>query len=179
MPPNQRPPAIAGVSAAKTAVIAATYPSIASTIPGRLLGRLMECIPLRIGGIKVSNLLFGIPAGLLAVPGFLQLRLAGPAYVLTNRSVQQRGCLSNRLWREVSLDDIDQVVVRQLEGQQFFPAGEIDLLNKAGDMVMTLSGVLRPEVFRQSILEARDARRQVTSSLKTIEARHAGAMTNA
>ncbi|MGQ0633829.1 MAG: hypothetical protein ACT4QC_04405 [Planctomycetaceae bacterium] len=171
MPSQRRPPAIAGVSSGKTAVVAVTYPSIASTVPGRLLGQLMESIPLKIGGIKLSNLLFGLPAALLAVPGFLQLRLTGPAYVLTTRSMQLRGCLSNRLWREVSLDDVDRVVVRRLDGQQFFPAGEIDLVNKAGDVLLTLSGVLRPDVFRQSILEARDARRQVASSLKTIEAR--------
>lgn len=171
---QRRPPAISGVSAGKTAVVAAAYPSIAATVPGRLIGIWLDCIPVKIGGIKLSNLLFGLPAALLAVPGFAMQRLFAPVYMLTNRSVQLRSSLSNRLLREVPIDNVEKVAVRVLGGQQFYPAGEIDLVDKSGNVLQTLSGVLRPEVFRQSILEARNARRQVEASLKTIEARHVG-----
>lgn len=174
MTSTRRPPAISGVSTGKATEIARVHPSIAGTLGGQLLGQLLDSIPIKVGGIKFSNLLFGLPAALVAVPIFFALRLAGHTFSLTNRSVQKRTSLSNRPVREVPLADIDQVVVRQLPGQQFYPAGEIDLLNKAGDTLMTLSGVPRADVFRQTILEARNARNQVQSSLNTIKARAAG-----
>jgi hypothetical protein len=170
-----RPPAISGVSSGKSSTLIMTvYPSIAAELPGRLLGLWLDCIPLKVGGIKLSHLLFGLPAALVALPGYFKLKLLGEVYAVTNRSIQKRTSLGNRLIREVPLADIDQVVIRQLAGQQFYPAAEIDLVNKAGDTLMTLSGVPRADVFRQTILEARDSRSQIESSLGTIRARHAG-----
>ncbi|MSR60571.1 MAG: hypothetical protein EXS05_23505 [Planctomycetaceae bacterium] len=172
---TKRPPAIAGVSTGKAAAqIVTIYPSIAGTIPGRLLGQLLDCLPVKIGGIKLSHLLFGLPAALLAAPGYFSEKVFGSVYTLTNKSVQTRRSLGNRLIREVALTDVDQVVVRQLAGQQFYPAAELDLVNKSGDTLMTLSGIPRADIFRQSIVEARDARNQIAASLKTIDARHAG-----
>ncbi|HTI51846.1 MAG TPA: PH domain-containing protein [Planctomycetaceae bacterium] len=175
MTSTKRPPAISGVSTGKSsALIMTVYPSIAGNAYGQLLGQLMECIPARIGGIRLSNLLFGPVAALLAVPEFFRLKVHGVVYTLTNRSVQVRTSRGNRLVREVPLADIAQVSIRQLSGQQFYPAAEIDLFNKAGDLLLTLSGIPRADVFRQTILEARSARNQVESSLTTICARHAG-----
>lgn len=167
-------PAISGVSVNKTTEIMRVHPSIAGTAYGRLLGQVLDSIPMKVGGIKLSHLLFGLPAALLAVPVFFFLKLAGEAYSLTNRSVQIRTCLSNRPIREIPLTDVGNVVVRQLPGQQFYPAAEIDLFSKTGDTIVTLSGVPRADVFRQTILEARNARNQVQSSLNTIRARQAG-----
>ena len=175
MSSTTRPPAISGVSSGKSsALVAAIYPSIAAQVGGRLIGQLLDCMPMKVGGIKLSHLLFGLPAAGLALPGFFALKLFGEIYVITNRSIQTRTSMGNRLKREIPLADIDQVVVRQLDGQQFYPAAEIDLVNKAGDTLMTLSGVPRADVFRQTILEARNARNQVEGSLTTIRARQAG-----
>jgi hypothetical protein len=169
----QKPPAISGVSSGQ-ALIMAVYPSIAATGIGKLLGRLYESMPTRIGGIKLSHLLFPLPTSIIAIQVYFHLKIFGEVYALTNRTVQLRRSLGNRLIREVPLSAIHQVVVRQESGQEFYPAADIYLLNKAGETIMTLPGVLRAEVFRQTILEARDALNQVTASLATISARHAG-----
>jgi hypothetical protein len=172
---TQRPPAISGVSAAgKQALIMAVYPSIGGTILGKLLGQLYESIPIRIFGIKLSHLLFPLPTSIIAIQVYAHLKLFGEVYALTNRTVQLRRSIGNRLLREVPLTDVDQVVIRQEPGQQFYPAADIYLLNKAGDTILSLPGVLRADVFRQTILEARNSRNQVASSLATINARHPG-----
>lgn len=168
-----RPPAIAGVSA-KQALIMTVYPSIGGTALGKSLGRLYESMPVRVGGIKLSHLLFPLPTAIIAIQVYLHLKVFGEVYCLTNRSLQIRTSLGNQLKREVPLKDIEQVVIRQEPGQEFYPAADIYLLNKAGQTIMSLPGVLRAEVFRQSILEARAAQARVAASLATINARHAG-----
>lgn len=174
MSATTRGPAISGVSSGKTTEIIRVHPSIAGTVYGRVLGQILDSIPVKVGGIKLSHLLFGLPIALLAVPAYFLLKVVGVAYSLTNRSLQVRTVLSDRPLREIPLADIGDVVIRQLPGQAFYPAAEIDLMNKAGDVLLTLSGILRPDVFRQTILEARNARNQVQSSLNTIRARQAG-----
>jgi len=170
---TQKPPAIAGVSSGQ-ALIMAVYPSIACTEIGKFLGRLYESMPNRIFGIKLSHLLFPLPTAIIAVQVYFHLKIFGEVYVLTNRTIQLRRSLGNRLIREVKLADIDQVVVKQEPGQEFYPAADIYLLDKAGATLMTLPGVLRAEIFRETILNAKDARSQVAASLAVISARHAG-----
>jgi len=170
---TQPPPAISGVSAGQ-ALVMTVYPSIAATGLGKLLGQLYGSMPLRICGIKLSHLLFPLPTSIIAIQIFAHLKLFGEVYVLTNRSVQLRSSLGNRLLREVALSDVDQVVVRQEPGQEFYPAADIYLLNKAGATILSLPGVPRADVFRHTLLDAKNARDQVTASLSTIKARHAG-----
>jgi hypothetical protein len=167
---KQRPPAIAGVSTGP-ALIMVVYPSIAATAIGKGLGKLYELIPIRVGGIKLSHLLFCLPSAPFAAVGYFLMKLSGEVYALTTRSVQLRNSLGNRLIREVPMSSIDQVVIRQEPGQEFYPAADIYLLNKAGETIMTLPGVPRAEVFRQTILEARSAQDQVAAALTTIGAR--------
>jgi hypothetical protein len=45
------------------------------------------------------------------------------------------------------------------------------VLGADGKTILRLAGVQRPAVFRQTILEARDARQQVAESLKAIQSR--------
>lgn len=169
---TQNPPAISGVSPGQ-AFVMAVYPSIACTRLGKLLGRLYGSMPVRIGGIKLSHLLFPLPTSIIAIQVFAYLKLFGEVYVLTNRTVQLRSSLGNRLKREVALSEIDQVVLREEPGQEFYPAADIYLLNKAGAMIMALPGVPRAEVFRHTLLDAKNAHDQVVASLSTIKARHA------
>lgn len=168
---TQISPAISGVSSAQ-ALVMAVYPSVAATALGKLLGQLYESMPVRVGGIKLSHLLFPLPTAVIALKVFAYLKLFGEIYVLTNRTMQLRTSMGNRLKREVALSDIDQVVLKQEPGQEFYPAADIYLLNKAGATIMSLPGVPRADVFRQTILEARNARNQVAASLSTIKARH-------
>jgi len=150
----------------------AVYPSIACTWLGKVLGQCYESIPTRVCGIKLSHLLFPLPTSFVAFSIFGHLKLFGEVYVLTNRTVQVRTSIGNRLKREVALSDVDQIVVRQEPGQEFYPAADIYLLNKAGATIMSLPGVPRADVFRHTLLDAKNARDQVAASLSTIRARH-------
>jgi hypothetical protein len=167
----QAPPAISGVNSGQ-AFVMAVYPSIAATSLGKLLGRLYESMPVKIFGIKLSHLLFPLPTSIIALQVFAHLKLFGEVYVLTNRSVQLRTSIGNRLKREVALSDVGQIVLRQEPGQEFYPAADIYLLNKAGATIMSLPGVPRADVFRHTLLDAKNARDQVAASLSTIKARH-------
>lgn len=148
------------------------YPSIAAYGLGRALGTMYDCIPLRIMGVKLSNLLFVLPTAPLAAALYFLQKITGQKYVLTNRSFQIWYALGSRKVTQVALTDITDVVVRELPGQQFYKAGDLVLIGgKGNDEIMTLAGVPYPHIFRQTILEARDSRQQVTKSLEAIKAR--------
>lgn len=171
MASTKRPPAISGVSSEKEAVIMTVYPSIASAAPGKWLGNLYDSIPIKVGGIKLSHLLFVLPTAPLALAGYAQLKVLGEVYVLTNRSMQKRASLGNRLLTQVSLANIADVTLVQEPGQAFYPAADLYLVDKKGDTQMVLAGVPRAEIFRQIILDAVTARKQVEESLSRIKAR--------
>lgn len=170
---SQKPQAISGVSASKEAVVMTVYPSIAATGPGKMLGGLYESIPTTCCGIKLSHLLFTLPTVPLAAGLYFFLKLFGKVYVLTNRSVQLRSSLGNNLVKEVSLAEIDTVVIGRDPRQLFYKAGDLSLRDKAGKELLELAGVPYPDVFRQTILESVLARRQVASSMSRIAARPA------
>lgn len=167
---TKRPPAISGVSSDKEAIVMVTHPSIAATGLGRKLGELVESVPAKVGGVKLSYLL-AIPFAPMAVAPFAWLRLFGEVYVLTNRGVQKRAALGDRLLSEIPLSQIAEVRIDTQPGQAFFPAADLVFIDKAGKVAFRLEGVRHPDVFRQIILEARDARKQVEASLATIRAR--------
>ncbi len=165
------PQPISGVSAGREATIETLYPSIAAAMPGRLIGSLCDLIPISLGGIKLSHLLFGplvIPFALL---GYVHLKLFGNKYVLTNRSVQVWRAFGTRRISTTSLADIDDVAIQIQPGQEFYHAGDLVLLKANGEPLATLSGVPRPARFCHAILEARDARQQSDASLSVIQAR--------
>lgn len=174
----KRPPAISGVSTGRTTLVMTVYPSIASTVVGQAMGSLFDCLPDRVLGIRLSHWLILMPLfplwATIAALEYFRLKILGKIYCLTNRSVQIRSARTNWLFREVPLAEIADVVLRQQPGQAFYPAADIELVNMAGETVLTLAGVPRADVFRQSILEARNAHVQVEASLNTIRARHAG-----
>ena len=170
----QKPPAISGLNSGKQSLIMSVYPSIAATGLGKGLGQLYESMPAKIFGIKLSHWLFPLPTAIIAVNVYAHLKVFGEVYALTDRTMQIRNSIGNRLIREVPLTEVDQVVVRVEPGQEFYPAGDIYLLNKAGQTLMSLPGVPRPDVFRQTIIESRNARVQTANTLSTISARHAG-----
>jgi hypothetical protein len=166
-----RPQAISGVSAGQETMIESVFPSIAASGLGQLIGRICDSIPLKINGIKLSYLLFAPLLAPLGAIGYLKFKVFDPQYVLTNRSLQVRSAQGDRLISQVSLTDIDNIAIDVVPGQEFFKAGNLELLNGRGDAILTLPGVPRPERFRQIVLEARDARSQNDAALKTIMAR--------
>ncbi|MCH7688766.1 MAG: hypothetical protein IH899_19145 [Planctomycetes bacterium] len=154
---------------------------MAATGLGRALGNLYESIPLKINGIKLSHLLFPLPASPLALKIYILMKVCGQRYVLTNRSMQIWRC---RLWRialldlsgdklesEVPLTEVEEIMIHQSSGQVFYKASDLSLLAAGGTLLMQLDGIPYAEVFRRTILKARDARRQVQASLETIAAR--------
>ena len=59
-------------------------------------------------------------------------------------------------------------------GQEFFQAADVVLQSASGDELMRIEAVTQPGVFRQNILESRDALVQVQEALAMIEARGDG-----
>jgi len=166
-----KPQAISGVSAGVETEITTEYPSVASTAVGRFFGAIYESIPLRINGIKLSHLLFPLPTSPIALLVYLYLKVAGRRYRLTNRAVQVWSMLGQRLYGQVPLGDIREIDIEQSGGQVFYKAADLVLRGADGRPLLRLEGVPRAEVFQQTILEARDARSQVESSLARIQAR--------
>jgi hypothetical protein len=165
------PQAIAGVSPSHEREIETEFPSIAAVAPGRFLGSILESMPAKIGGVKLSYILFGLPLAPLGVIGYLQLKVTGQRYMVTNRSVSVRSALTSQVVKQVALKDVADVTVDVVAGQAFYRAGDVVLRNASGDEILRCAGVPQPERFRHVILEARDARMQSDESLATINKR--------
>jgi len=165
------PQPISGVSAGREAVIEDVFPSISAAGLGQFLGRLMDSIPVSINGIRLSQVLFAPLVAPLALIGYFQFKVTGPVYILTNRNIQKRGALSRGLLQQVTLADIDNIEIVVRPGQQFYQAGDLNLVNAKGEVLMELQGIPRPERFRQIILDAREARIRNDHSLEVIKSR--------
>ncbi|MFN9719513.1 MAG: hypothetical protein ACK58L_12505 [Planctomycetota bacterium] len=162
--------AIAGVSPVQEARIMTEYPSVGATSPGRLIGQLMESIPVRIFGFKLSHLIFGLPLAPLGLLIFLLNKL-GSRYVLTNRSVQIWSTMGSVRTASLDLMEIASVELDELPGQSFYRSADIRLVASNGKTLMRLSGVADAAAFRNAIQRAIQARRLVQASLTTISAR--------
>lgn len=173
MSSGRKPSAISGVAASSEAEIMTIYPSVACFGLARFLARaLYEILPLKINGVKLSYILFVLPTFPLPLLMYVWLKVFGQKYTLTNRSVQKWKSLGSHKVTQVSLTDITAVEIRELPGQKFYKAADLVLIGgKSNDELMTIAGVPYPHIFKQTILEARDARQQVAASLATIKAR--------
>ena len=163
--------AISGVSPGYESIVEELYPSIAATGIGQALNGLYECIPIRIGGIKLSHVfaLITAPLGMLI---YLLMKVGGSRYVVTNRSVKRVASLGFKLLDAVPLSQIAQVTIDPDSRQTFYKTGDIRLSNAAGNTLLLLRGVPYPERFQQVINETRDAKSQTAAALATINARH-------
>ncbi|MFO0976669.1 MAG: PH domain-containing protein [Planctomycetaceae bacterium] len=162
--------AIAGVSPTSEARIMTEFPSVGATGIGRLIGSLMDSVPAKICGIKISYIIFGLPLAPLGALLFL-VRLLGARYILTNRSVQIWAALGTQRTSSVDLNEIASVEIEELPGQAFFRAADIKLKAANGQTLLRLSGVADAAAFGNVIQRAIQARRLVQSTLSTINAR--------
>ena len=162
--------AIAGVSPGLEAKIMTEFPSVGAGSFGRLIGVLMDSIPVRLFGIKLSYVIFGLPLAPLGALLFF-LRLLGARYVLTNRSVQIRSGLGIQKTASAELSAIDDVEIQAQPGQDFYRAADLRLKAANGQTLLVLPGVADAAAFRNAILRAAEARRLVQSSLAVINAR--------
>ena len=147
------------------------FPSVAASVPGRLIGQIMDSIPIRILGVKLSYLLFGLPLAPLGMLLFLLNRPFGARYILTNRSVQVWSSMGTQRTAVVDLNDIVEVELDQRAGQAFFRAADICLKAASGKTILRLAGVCDAGAFRNAIQRTMQSRRLVQSSLATIAAR--------
>jgi hypothetical protein len=162
--------AIAGVSG-KERVIEVTYPSIAATGLGRLIGTICSSIPLKIGGVPLSCLLFGLPLAPLGALIYLSQKVLGDRYILTNKSVEIRKSIGSNLVGRVELSSLADITVSVLGGQEFSRAGNLQLRDSKGSILTTLNGVVWPERLKSAILEARQARVSNDAAFAQIQAR--------
>jgi hypothetical protein len=137
--------------------ITTVWPTIGATAAGRWVGRLSG-IKLGYGFFVLGKLmaLATIPISLAVFCWQLMPRVCR-RYLLTNRRlIIQRG-LSPVEDRSVGLDEFDEIRIERLPGQEWLHAGEM-ILFRDGREIFRLSGVSRPEIFRQVCLKARTAR---------------------
>jgi len=139
------PQAIPGAETQVERTVVARWPSIASTRIGRGIGALIEAAPeLRLPWFNVNIAL--APALLLAPIGAV-------------------------IYLETKLTG---AIAPYRNGQEFYQAADVVLLSASGDELLRMEAVTRPGVFRQNILESRDALVQVQEALATIQARGDG-----
>ena len=168
----QKPQAISGVSPNHESVIEDVYPSIAETTIGDFIARILDSIPTRVWGMKISNLAFGLLVAPLAVAVYFWQKVFGVRYILTNRAVKKANSMGLRLHQAVPLEQISTISVDPDSRQSFYQTGDIRLVNAAGQTLMLLRGIPRPDRYVQVIQEAVDAKRHVESALARINARH-------
>ena len=149
---------IAGVSppAVAETTIMTVWPSVASTSLGQALGRLYRIRggfgPFSIGRLA---LLATIPLGLML---YLSMRLpwAIRRYRLTNRRVAIERGISPKIEQYVDLDRFDAIDLVASPGQEWYAAGDL-VFRRGQTETLRLSGVSRPESFRQTCLKVRQS----------------------
>jgi hypothetical protein len=163
--------AIAGVNSQRETVLTNVWPSVAANPLGRLIGRLNQCIPLKINGIAVSAMIFGLPLAPLGALIYLGSKLFGVRYTLTNRSIQVWSAAGGRLQKSIPLGEVGEIEFVQTPGQAFFKAADVQLLSSNGSLLLKLPGISYPEVFTRNLREAQQAAALTTAALETIKKR--------
>lgn len=150
---------IAGVTPSELAEVTCkvVWPTIGATRAGRLVGRLAA---VQLGWGKFFTLgkllaLATIPISLAAF-GWQLMPCVCRRYALSNRRIIVRKGLMPVDERWIGLDEFDTVEVEILPGQQWLHAGEL-IFKHAGNEVLRLSGVPRPEVFQNVCQTAQKA----------------------
>lgn len=133
------------------------WPTIAATGAGRLVGRLAA---VQLGPRKFFTLgklltVATIPISLFVFAWQL-LPWICRRYTLTNRRLVIRKGYSAVEEKSIDLEAFDSIELEVLPGQQWLHSGEL-AFRRAETEVFRLSGVSRPEVFRQVCLQSRSA----------------------
>jgi len=132
------------------------WPTIGATRAGRFVGTLC--------GVRAGYGFFtlGKLFALATIPFSLVLYFwkvlpyVGRRYRLTNRRVVIQKALPPVDRSSIDLDQFDAIAIEVLPGQAWLRTGEV-LFMRQGREVFRLSGVPRPEVFRQTCLKAQSA----------------------
>jgi hypothetical protein len=150
--------AIAGVSPPEVteAQLTTVWPSIGAWSPGRLVGRLVG-IRLGWGAFTLGKLfaLAAIPIS-LAVYAWRLMPFFARRYTLTSRRVAIQKGLVPVVSRSIELDQFDAIDIEVLPGHGWLRAGDV-VFQRDGREVFRLTGVPRPEPFRETCLKAQTA----------------------
>jgi hypothetical protein len=169
--PTRKPQAIAGVSAGYEALMEDLYPSLARTSWGRWLHGCYESLPFAWGPLRWSHVLYIPPTLPLLVFLYFWMKVFGPRYVVSNRALKQFRGVTRRLLLETKLEEIDDVVIDEASRLPLYRTATLQIRGTDGQVLQTLPGVPYPARFREVILTAAEARRQVESALATIQRR--------
>ncbi len=133
------------------------WPGIGSMALGRWVGRAGRKSHRAIGFFTLGKLLAlaTIPVSLVV---YLWRLMPGACrrYTLTNRRLIIQLGLTAKDGPSIGLDEFDSIEVAVLPGQDWLHAGDL-VFQRDGKEVFRLSGVSRPEAFRQVCLKARNA----------------------
>ena len=154
---TQKPQAISGVSPDHETVIEELYPSIAETAIGDFIHRVLDSIPTRVWGMKISNVLFGLLLAPLAAAVYLWMKVFGSKYVVTNRVVKRVNAVGIRQHESIPLSQIVSTSVDPDSRRSFYQTGDVRLVGAGGESLMLLRGVPRPDRVCQVVKEACDA----------------------
>ena len=149
---------IAGVAppTVSEATVMTVWPSVGSTSVGQLLGRLYR-IREGFGPISIGRLalIATIPVGLML---YLSMRLPWSIrrYRLTNRRVTVERGISPKVEQYVDLDRFDAIDLVVQPGQEWYDCGDL-VFRRGAIETLRLSGVSRPEPFRQTCLKVRQS----------------------
>ena len=139
------------------AAAAVYYQSIAATAVGRLLGRVMNCLPLRVGRIRLSHVLMAPVVTPLAVLVYLVHKLTGRRFDVTATDVRELPMIGSEPVRTLPLTHVAAADVRVRGGQAFFNAGDVVLSATGEETPFILNGVSRPDRVCESLNAAASA----------------------
>jgi hypothetical protein len=161
-----------GYTAVKTEnTLTVRWPTITATKPGRLVGRWATVGPDFGTTVSLGTLLSVVALPIsLAVYAWQLMPFVARRYRLTDRRIVVQRGLTPVEHASIAYDAFDAIEVETLPGQAWLHAGEL-IFKRAGQEVFRLSGVSRPEVFRQVCLEAQNARLAVDRVLARQQAK--------
>jgi uncharacterized membrane protein YdbT with pleckstrin-like domain len=124
---------------------------------------ILALVPDTIAGRDVSGvkLIAGIVCGVVVMgwAGAAYLRWRFARYTLTDRRIVLESGVLSRLTESISLDRIQNAVIRRPLGDRLIGAGNIHIESAGRDGVETLHRIPRAEAFYATLLQAVDALR--------------------
>ena len=147
------------------------YPGVVATLPGRVLGRVLNCLPIRLGPATLSQWLFGLPLAPLGAAIYLWQKAFGLRYRLTDRRLIVETALTGREIDSADLAAIGEAAVSMPAVGRWFRAGDLTLRDRTGTRLLTARGVPHVENLAARLAEVKGARESVARANATIAAR--------
>jgi len=125
------------------------WPTIGATRCGRFVGRLCA-VRLGLGGFFTVGKLMAVATIPISLGVFAWQLLPGVMrrYCLTSRRVVVQKGLTRVEERSIGLDEFETIEIRVLRGHEWLRTGDL-IFVRSGQEVFQLSGVPRPQVFRE------------------------------